>query len=65
MSKGEYIFFVDSDDYLPLDAIELLVAEAIITIEGKTAASSADPAGILIPVLFQKSGKKTKGSRCI
>ncbi|MCI8508635.1 MAG: glycosyltransferase family 2 protein [Lachnospiraceae bacterium] len=27
MSKGEYIFFVDSDDYLPLDAIELLVAE--------------------------------------
>ena len=27
ISKGEYIFFVDSDDYLPVDAIEILMAE--------------------------------------
>ena len=56
-AKGDYIYFLDSDDYLPADAMEVMHAEALHT--------SADVVSGELILFYPETGKEVRRTSCL
>lgn len=57
VAEGDYVMFLDSDDYLPSDAMETMYTEALRT--------SADVVSGELILFYSESGKETRRTSCL
>lgn len=57
VAEGEYLMFLDSDDYLPADAMEVMHAEALRT--------SADVVSGELILFYPETGKEVRRTSCL
>ena len=57
VAEGEYLMFLDSDDYLPSDAMEAMYAEALRT--------SADVVSGELILFYPETGKEVRRTSCL